>query len=43
MKWIKNNSSKTNFCFDNIDYFTINDSICHLDVMVKNESFLSLW
>lgn len=27
--WIKNNSSKTNFCFENIDYYMVNDSVCH--------------
>lgn len=27
--WIKNNSSNANFCFENIDYYTVNDSICH--------------
>lgn len=27
--WIKNNSSETNFCFENIDYCVANDSVCH--------------
>lgn len=27
--WIKNNSSSANFCFEDIDYYTVNDSICH--------------
>lgn len=29
IRWVKNNSSETNFCFDNIDYFAVNDSVCH--------------
>ncbi|WP_456088544.1 hypothetical protein [Parabacteroides sp.] len=28
IRWI-DNSSEANFYFDNIDYFTVNDSICH--------------
>jgi hypothetical protein len=27
--WVKNNSSSANFGFEDIDYYTVNDSICH--------------
>ena len=43
IEWIKNNSSKTNFCFDNIDYFTINDSICHFRCYGEKRSHFFLY
>lgn len=43
IKWIENNSSKTNFCFDNIEYFTINDSICHFRCYGEKRSHFFLY
>lgn len=41
--WIKNNSSNANFCFEDIDYYTVNDSICHFKCSGEERKYCFLY